>query len=75
VITAGERQIGVASPTLANAFGAAVAGVAGAGVAAVIAAGVAHLRSRLVRFLLALIPGIIVSAMAVAALVGTAQPV
>ena len=75
VIAADERQVGVASPTLAHAFGAAVAGVAGAGVAALVAAAVATLRSRLVRLLPALISGIIVSAMTVAALMGTAQPV
>ena len=75
VIAADERQVGVASPTLAHAFGAAVAGVAGAGVAALIAAAVAPLRSRLMRLLAALIPGIIVSALTVAALIGTAQPI
>ena len=74
VIAADERQVGVASPTLAHAFGAAVAGVAGAGVAALIAATVAHLRSRLVRLLPALVAGIVVSSAAVAALMGTAQP-
>ena len=75
VLAAGERQVGVASPTLAHAFGAAVAGVAGAGIAALIAAAVAPLRSRLMRLFAALIPGIVVSALTVAALMGTAQPI
>ena len=75
VIAADERQVGVASPTLAHAFGAAVAGVAGAGLAALIASAVAPVRSRLVRLLPALIPGIVVSAITVASLMGTAQPI
>jgi hypothetical protein len=75
VIAADERQVGVASPTLAHAFGAAVAGVTGAGVAGLIAAAVAPLRSRLVRLLPALIPGIVVAAWTVAALMGTDQPI
>ena len=75
VLAADERQVGVASPTLAHAFGAAVAGVAGSGVAALIAVAVAPLRSRLVRLLAALIPGIIVSALTVGSLMGTVQPV
>jgi hypothetical protein len=74
VIAAEERQVGVASPTLAHAFGAALAGVAGAGVAALIAAAVAHVRSRLARLIPALLAGIVVSSAAVAALMGTAQP-
>jgi hypothetical protein len=47
---AGERQLGSASPTLAHAFAASVAGLAGAAAASVVAAVVARLRSRLVRF-------------------------
>lgn len=54
VVLAGERQVGAASPTLAHAFAAAVAGLAGAGAAAVVAALVARLRSRATRFLAAL---------------------
>jgi MFS family permease len=72
-ITADERQVRVASPTLTHAFAAAAAGVAGAGIAALMAAVVAHLRSRLVRLLPALIVGVVVSTVAVAALLGTAQ--
>jgi hypothetical protein len=75
VVAADERQVGIASPTLAHAFGAAVAGVAGAGVAALIAAVVARLRSRLVRLLPALVAGLVVAVLAVAGLMGTAQPV
>lgn len=51
VIMAGERQVGAASPTLAHAFAAAVAGLAGSVAAAAIAAAVSPLRSRIVRFL------------------------
>jgi hypothetical protein len=50
VVMAGERQLGSASPTLAHAFAASVAGLAGAAAASVVAAVVARLRSRLVRF-------------------------
>lgn len=53
VVMAGERQVGAASPTLAHAFAAAVAGLAGAAAAAMVAAVVARLRSRVVRFLAA----------------------
>lgn len=44
VVMAGERQVGVASPTLAHAFAAAVAGVAAAAAAAVVAGIVAGQR-------------------------------
>jgi hypothetical protein len=57
VVTAGERQVGVASPTLAHAFIAASAGLGGAAAAAVVAAIVARVRSRPVRFLPALLAG------------------
>jgi hypothetical protein len=50
VVMAGERQVGAASPTLAHAFAASVAGLAGAAAAAIVAAVVARLRARLVRF-------------------------
>lgn len=50
VVMAGERQVGAASPTLAHAFAASVAGLAGAAAASVVAAVVARLGSRLVRF-------------------------
>jgi hypothetical protein len=54
VVMAGERQVGSASPTLAHAFAAALAGLAGAAAAAVVAALVAGLGSRPPRFLAAL---------------------
>ncbi|HYI67984.1 MAG TPA: hypothetical protein VEW95_13775 [Candidatus Limnocylindrales bacterium] len=57
VVMAGERQVGAASPTLAHAFVAATGGMAGAAVAAIAAAFTARLRSRLVRFLPALLAG------------------
>lgn len=62
VVTAGERQVGVASPTLAHAFAAASAGLAGTAAAAIIGAAVAGLGSRLVRFLPALVAGAAVAA-------------
>ncbi|HUF07180.1 MAG TPA: hypothetical protein VMP86_07310 [Candidatus Binatia bacterium] len=64
VVTAGERQLGVASPTLAHAFAAAMAGLAGAAAASVIAAVVAALRSRLVRFVPALLTGVTIAVLA-----------
>ena len=54
VVMAGERQVGVASPSLAHAFVASVAGLSGAAFAAVVAAVVSRVLSRLVRFLPAL---------------------
>ena len=57
VVTAGERQVGVASPTLAHGFAAALGGLGGAGAAALVAAVVATLRLRVVRFLPALVVG------------------
>lgn len=65
VVMAGERQLGVASPTLAHAFAAAVAGLAGAGAGAVVAAVVARLRSRVVRFLAAVGAAVAVALLAV----------
>ena len=50
VVTAGERQVAVASPTLAHAVGAAAGGLAGAGAAAAVAAIIARRATRLVRF-------------------------
>lgn len=57
VATAGERQLGAASPTLAHAFVAVVAGLAGAFIAAIVAAMVAGWRSRIVRLLPAIVVG------------------
>lgn len=68
VVMAGERQVSVASPTLAHAFVAAVAGLAGAAVAALTAAAVARLRSRWMRLLPPLLAGATVGVAAVGAL-------
>lgn len=68
VVMAGERQVGSASPTLAHAFAAGLAGLAGATAAAIVAAMVARLRSRIVRFLPALLAGVAVASVAVGAL-------
>lgn len=65
VVMAGERQVGAASPTLAHALGAAVAGLAGAATAAPVAAIVAKLGSRLIRFLAAVAAAVAVSLVAV----------
>ncbi|MEP6469006.1 MAG: hypothetical protein ABJC24_04485 [Chloroflexota bacterium] len=51
LITAGERQVGSFSPTLAHAFVAAVAGLAGAVAAAPLAARLASAGSRVPRIL------------------------
>lgn len=68
VVMAGERQLGSASPTLAHAFGAAVAGVAGAADAAIVAAALARLGSRMVRLLPALASAIVMALIVVAVL-------
>ena len=65
VVMAGERQVDVASPTLAHAFAAAVAGLAGAGAAAVGAAVVSRVRSRVMRFLAAVSGAVAVALLAV----------
>lgn len=65
VVMAGERQVGAASPTLAHAFAAAVAGLAGAAAAAVIAAVVSRLRSRVIRFLAACSAAVAVALVAI----------
>jgi hypothetical protein len=57
VVMAGERQVGAASPSLAHAFVASVAGLSGTALGAIVAAVAARLRSRLVRFLPALLAG------------------
>ena len=70
VVMAGERQLGVASPTLAHAFAAAVAGLAGSVAAAAVAAAVSRLRSRLIRFLAAVGASVAVALVAVGLLMG-----
>jgi len=57
-VTAGERQIGSASPTLAHAFAASAGGVIGAAIGALMAATVARLGSRTLRLLPALVVGV-----------------
>ena len=70
VVMAGERQVGSASPTLAHAFAAAVAGLAGAAAAAVVGALVAGWQSRLVRFVPAAAAGLAVALLALGGLLG-----
>jgi hypothetical protein len=71
VVMAGERQVGIASPTLAHAFGAAVAGLAGAAAASVVAAIVSRLRSRVMRFLAAVGAAVAVALLAVTLVMAT----
>jgi hypothetical protein len=68
VVMAGERQVGSASPTLAHAFAAAVAGLVGSVDASIVAAAIARLRSRLVRFVAALLSGAALAVIVVAVL-------
>jgi hypothetical protein len=72
VVMAGERQVGSASPTLAHAFAAAVGGLAGSVDAAIVSAAIARLRSRLVRFVPALVSGTTLAAIVVAVLMASA---
>jgi hypothetical protein len=55
---ADERQVAVASPTVAHAAAAAIGGLAGCASASVMAAAVARLRSRAVRALPAVAAGV-----------------
>ncbi len=73
VVMAGERQVGSASPTLAHAFAAALAGLAGTAVASVAALVVARRRSRLLRFAVALCVGVAGGTLAILALVPPAS--
>ena len=57
VVMAGERQVGSASPTLAHAVAAAIAGLVGVGDAAMVAAVLARLPSRLLRWVAAAASG------------------
>lgn len=70
VVTAGERQVGAASPTLAHAFASALAGLVGAGATAVVAGAVARARSRLARF----VPAGLVGVLAAVVVVGVLLP-
>ena len=58
VAMAGERQIEVASPTLAHAVAAAIGGVTGALGASVVAAVVARLYERPLRFVMGIVVGV-----------------
>ena len=71
VVMAGERQVGAASPTLAHAFAASVAGLTGAAAASVVAAVVARLRARLVRFGAAVAGGAAVAVLIVSRLLAS----
>lgn len=68
VVMAGERQVDVASPTLSHAVAAAVGGLGASAAAAVVAGAVARLWSGPVRFVVAVIIGIVVAVLVVAAL-------
>jgi hypothetical protein len=67
VVMAGERQVGVASPTLAHAFAAAVAGLAGVVTAALLASAASRIRGRFARLLPPLAAGVAVAVIAVGA--------
>lgn len=75
VAMAGERQVGAASPTLAHAFGAAVAGLAGALAASVPAAVLARFGARWLRLLAPGAAGVAAALIGVGALMGTTTPV
>ncbi len=62
---AGERQVGAASPTLAHAFAAAVAGLGGAAAASPLAGLLARRTSRPVRYLVALVMAVAVAVLMV----------
>jgi hypothetical protein len=70
-VLAGERQVGSASPTLAHAFAAAVAGLAGAAAAAVVAALAARWGSRLRRFVPTAAAGLGAALLTLGGLLGT----
>lgn len=65
VVMAGERPVGVASPTLAHAFVASVAGVAGTTAASTLAPAFARHRSRLWRAVAPGALGVVISALVV----------
>jgi hypothetical protein len=70
-LMAGERQVGTASPTVAHAFGAAVAGLGGAAAASPLAARLASIGARVPRILAPAAIGAGVALLLVAALLGT----
>ena len=73
VAMSGERQVGVASPTLAHAFAASLAGLGGAAAGSVVAGLVAGFYPRPVRFILACISGTAVALLIVGALLPEAS--
>ena len=68
VVTAGERQVGAASPTVAHGFVGAASGMTGSVAASVVAASVARLRSRVVRAAPAVVAGAVVATAVVEAI-------
>jgi hypothetical protein len=74
-VMAGERQVGTASPSVAHAFGAAVAGLGGALAASPLAARLASIGARAPRVLAPGAIGAGVALLLVGALLGTATPV
>lgn len=72
LLTAGERQVAVASPTLAHAFAAAVAGAAGSATGALLAPVVSRSSRRSLRWLVAGVSGLLVATLVVPALFGNA---
>jgi hypothetical protein len=73
VAMAGERQIGAASPTVAHAFGAAVAGLAGALTASAPAAILAGSGARWLRLVAPGVAGVAVGLILVSVLMGTSR--
>jgi hypothetical protein len=65
VVMAGERQVGAASPTLAHAFAAALAGLGGAAAASPVAALLARRAPRPARYLAALVLAVAVAVLLV----------
>ncbi|MGH2427580.1 MAG: hypothetical protein ACRDGV_01660, partial [Candidatus Limnocylindria bacterium] len=70
VVMAGERQTGAASPTLAHAFVASLAGFTGAVAAAAVAPALVRLPSRLSRAAAAVPVGVAVSLLVVPLVMG-----
>jgi hypothetical protein len=70
---AGERQVGAATPTLAHAFGAAVAGLTGAAAASIAAAALARAEARWLRLLAPGAVAAVVALLLISVLMGTAR--
>ena len=73
-VMAGERQVAIASPTLAHAVGSAAGGVAGVAAGSLTAALVARVWPRPVRFGAALVASVLVALLTVGALMPGAVP-